>query len=117
MTLAYDYDEDRGEYFSRPATEFDGCDPGDESQGDAVTIRGIDYYRLDRVDVLQLPADSLVYVAEVTTTRTYGGGVGIVQPYKVGLRNGKKVLYSLPYASSYLGITGSKKKMYLRKKV
>lgn len=35
MTLAYDYDEDRGEYFSRPATEFDGCDPGDESQGAA----------------------------------------------------------------------------------
>lgn len=35
LTLVCEYDEDRGEYFSRPATEFDGCDPGYESPDDA----------------------------------------------------------------------------------
>lgn len=32
MWRAVDYDEETGEYFSRPATEFDGYDPNDESQ-------------------------------------------------------------------------------------
>ena len=31
-TLVFDYDEETGEYFSRPATEFDGIDPQYEEE-------------------------------------------------------------------------------------
>ena len=31
-TLVLEYDQETGEYFSRPATEFDGVDPQEETE-------------------------------------------------------------------------------------
>lgn len=31
-TLVFEYDEEAGEYYSRPATEFDGVDPQEEEE-------------------------------------------------------------------------------------
>lgn len=56
-----------------------------------------------------LPEGTAVTVTENLYDRLGGSKPGIVRTMEVGIREGKKVLYSLPWRSSFLPIRDYKK--------
>ena len=64
------------------------------------------------------PVGTLVYSGVVVTTgyidRTQDLEIRSIQPYTVGLRHGKTVLYS-EHGSSYIEVRSYKRRVFLRK--
>ena len=63
-------------------------------------------------DLQALPIGAKVTVTEIIHDRLGGSKPGTSQVMEIGIREGKKVLYSLPWRSSFLPIRNYKKYIF-----
>lgn len=64
---------------------------------------------MSATDLQALPIGAKVTVTEIIHDRLGGAKTGVTQVMEIGIREGKKVLYSLPWRSSFLPIRNYKK--------